>query len=602
VTEQPFTTRPDIVGTFGVAAASHWLAAQSAMAILEAGGNAFDAAAAGGFVLQVVEPHQNGLGGEAPMIAWVAAEGQVHVIDGQGPAPHRATPESFAELGLSLVPGAGLLPACVPGALGSWLLLLERFGTLPLAQILEPAIGYATRGFPVLPSLAATLNAAAPVFRRDWPSSGETWLRGSVPGPGGLLTNPLLAGTYRRLLAAGEAAGPGRERQLEGVRRAFYEGEAAEAIEHFVSLPVRDPQGNHAGLLSADDLASWRATLEAPATVSVGDFEVHKTGPFGQGPVFLQQLRLLEATGATSLQAGGAELVHVVTECAKLAFADREAWYGDPRFVDVPLAKLLSTDYAAGRSRLVGDAANRQFLPGSPGGRAPSLPALASSGRWRGRAGFGHDDAGDALTGPPAGSSREGRGDTCHIDVADRLGNMIAATPSGGWLQSSPAVPGLGFCLGTRAQMFWIEKGLASSIAPGKRPRTTLSPTLVKRGGEPYLAFGTPGGDQQDQWTLRFFLYHALLGMGLQEAIDSPSWHTNHFPSSFHPREAHLNELVVERGLGADVIGSLGIRGHDLVVTAPLTLGRLSAVERGSDGTLRAGADPRAMQAYAVGR
>lgn len=594
-----FTTRPEIVGTFGVAAASHWLAAQAAMAMLERGGNAFDAAAAGGFVLQVVEPHMNGLGGEAPMIAYVAAEGAVHVVDGQGPAPQRATAAHFTDLGLELIPGAGLLPACVPGALGAWLLLLERFGTLPLRVILEPAIGYAGGGFPVLPSLADTLRRLGPVFREDWPSSGETWATATPPQAGELLANPLLAQTYCQLLAAGEACGPGREVQLEGARRLFYEGEIADAVDRFSARPARDPSGEHAGLLSGEDLSSWRASLERPATVSFGDFEVHKPGPFGQGPVFLQQLQLLEATGAMSLPTGSAELVHLVTESAKLAFADREAWYGDPRFVDVPLAELVSADYATKRSTLVGDVASGELRPGSPGGRSPRLPSMLPS-LVAGTPASG--SGGAPFLGPQEALSRAGRGDTCHIDVADRFGNMISATPSGGWLQSSPAVPGLGFCLGTRGQMFWIEEGLASSLAPGKRPRTTLSPTLVERGGEPFLAFGTPGGDQQDQWPLRFFLYHAFCGRGLQEAIDSPSWHTNHFPSSFHPRQAYLNQLVVEPALGDEVIRQLGALGHDVVVAEPLTLGRVSAVERGPDGTLRAGADPRAMQAYAVGR
>ncbi len=555
VSGQRFTTRPEIIGTFGVTAASHWLAAQSAMAMLEKGGNAFDAAAAGGFVLQVVEPHLNGIGGEAPMIAYVASEGAVHVIDGQGPAPQRATASRFSDLGLDLVPGAGLLAACVPAALGSFLLLLERFGTLPLSVILEPAIGYAERGFPVLHSLAGILRRLETAFREDWPSSGETWLGSTPPRGGGLLANPLLAATYRKLLA-GDRAGGGRESELEGARRVFYEGEIAEAIGAFSARPARSPSGTHEGLLSADDLSSWHASLESPATVCLGDMEVHKTGPFGQGPVFLQQLQLLEATGATSLQPGSAELVHLVTESAKLAFADREAWYGDPRFVDVPLDDLLSRAYASERSELVGDAASHELRPGSPGGRTPRLPSILPS-LLAGGDEVVSGPGTDPRLGPPEGSSREGRGDTCHIDVADRFGNMISVTPSGGWLQSSPAVPGLGFCLGTRAQMFWIEEGLASSVAPGKRPRTTLSPTLVLRGGEPYLAFGTPGGDQQDQWPFRFFLYHALLGMGLQEAIDSPSWHTNHFPSSFHPREAHLNQLVVEPALGEGVVERL---------------------------------------------
>jgi gamma-glutamyltranspeptidase/glutathione hydrolase len=595
VSTTTFTTRPELVGGFGMAAASHWIAAQCAMAMLERGGNAFDAAAAAGFVLQVVEPHQNGLGGEAPMLLYSAAEDAVLVVDGQGPAPEAATPERFAELGHGLVPGTGLLAACVPGGFGSWMLLLERFGTMSLREILEPAIGYAEGGWPVLASLAAVLGAVSAEMTPSWPTSAEIWLAGGVPPAGSRLKNPQLAATYRRLVTSAEAAGAAREAQLEAARRAFYEGFVAEAVDAFCT---------GSALLGGEDLSRWRASLEEPVRLAFGDFEICKTGPWGQGPVFLQQLSLLAGFDLASLGAGSPDLVHVVTECCKLAFADREAYYGDPRMVEVPLGELLSPSYAATRRALVGETANSDLRPGSPGGRSPRLPgrilARQAPAGEEGRSTPGGDL--DPRLGPPPGSWRETRGDTCHLDVADRFGNLISATPSGGWLQSSPAVPGLGFCLGTRAQMFWLEAGLPASLAPGKRPRTTLSPGLALRDGRPYLAFGTPGGDQQDQWTLLAFLNHCVFGMDLQASIDAPSWHSNHVPSSFFPREAHPNQLVVEDRLGDGTISSLRRRGHDVVVAGPWLLGRTTAVARSSDGFLRAAADPRAMQAYAAGR
>jgi gamma-glutamyltranspeptidase/glutathione hydrolase len=504
-------------------------------------------------------------------------------VDGQGPAPAAATIERFDELGLDLVPGVGLLGACVPGAFGSWMLLLERFGSMRLRDVLEPAISYAEAGFPVLKSLEATLSAVATSMASDWPTSAELWLAGGVPPAGSRLTNRRLAATFRRLLEEGEAAGASRQVQIEGARRAYYEGFVAEAIDRFCA---------GSGLLTGDDLSSWRPALEEPVRCGFGDFEVCKTAPWGQGPVFLQQLSLLEGYDLAAMGAGSPDFIHVVTECAKLAFADREAFYGDPRVIDVPLDELLSPSYARHRRSLVGELANRQLRPGSPGGRLPRLPARVS----------GAVADLDPRLGPPPGSARADRGDTCHLDVADRFGNLVSATPSGGWLQSSPAVEGLGFCLGTRGQMFWLEEGLPASLAPRKRPRTTLSPSLALRDGRPYLAFGTPGGDQQDQWTVLSFLNHAVFGLDLQASIDAPMWHSNHVPSSFFPREAYPNQLVVESRLGTKCIDELKRRGHDVVEAGPWSLGRMTAVSRSSDGFLRAGADARAMQAYAVGR
>jgi gamma-glutamyltranspeptidase/glutathione hydrolase len=595
-----FTTRPELTGTFGMIAATHWLAAQSGMRILEAGGNAFDAAATAGFVLEVVEPHQNGLGGEAPMIGYSADEDDVFVVCGQGPAPAGATAAALRALGLDLVPGSGLLAACVPAAFGSWMLLLERYGTLPLRDILSPAIWYARDGFPALPSLAAVLERVAPMFRDRWPSSAALWAQDGVPKPGERVRNPQLAATFQALLEAAESAGPERVRQIEAARRAYYEGFVAEAIGAFAAEPLPDLDGTHAGLLTVDDLAGWRAGIERPERLAYRDFEVFKTPTWGQGPVMLQQLALLRGIDVAGLGEGSAELIHVMTECAKLAFADREAWYGDPAVGDVPLVTLLSADYNDRRRQLIGDEASIEFRPGSPDARTPRLPSLPFD-RSLARS-PAVPDAEAAGLGDPTGAGADGRGDTVHVDVADRFGNIISCTPSGGWLQSSPAIPGLGFCLGTRAQMFWLEDGLASTLRPRSRPRTTLSPSLAFRDGKPYLAFGTPGGDQQDQWPLRVLVYHADFDLPLQAAVDAASWHSNHFPSSFHPREYHPAELEVESRLGSQVIEELRRRGHRVVEAPDWALGRCTAVARTPDGLLHAAADPRTQQAYAVGR
>jgi gamma-glutamyltranspeptidase / glutathione hydrolase len=602
-----FTTRPQLAGTFGMVASTHWLASAAGMAVLERGGNAFDAAVAAGFVLQVVEPHLNGPAGEVPVIGFDAAVGQPFVLDGQGTAPAAATPGVFAGLGLDLVPGTGLLAACVPAAFGTWMLLLERYGTLPLRAVMEYAIGYAEHGYPMLATASDAIGAVASTFRDHWPGSAEIYLAAGVPAAGSRFTNRPLAAVYERILRAAEGAGAGRERQIEAARYAFYAGFVADAISGYLaSTEVMDVTGRrNGGLLTAHDLAGWRASVEVPATAEFRGITVCKTGPWGQGPVFLQQLALLDGLGIEDAEAGSAEFIHTVTEAAKLAFADREAWYGDPRQSEIPLAALLSAEYAAARRGLIGETASADLRPGAPCGTAPRLPEFALAAFSAGAPGAPGGPGAAGAVGEPSASAISapelGPGDTCHLDVADRFGNLVAATPSGGWLQSSPVIPGLGFCLGTRAQMFTLTPGLASTLAPGRRPRTTLSPGLALRDGQPYLAFGTPGGDQQDQWSVAFFLNHVLYGLNLQEAIDAPAFHTDHFPSSFYPRASRPRSLAIESRAGDDVIAALRARGHDVSVRPPWSLGRISAVAR-SGGFLYAAANPRGMQGYAAGR
>ena len=588
-----FTTRPEITGTFGVVASTHWLASAAGMAILEQGGNAFDAAVAMGFALQVVEPHYNGPGGEVPILLHDRRRDGVEVVCGQGVAPAAATIGRFRELGLDLVPGSGLLAAVVPGAVDAWLLLLRDYGTLSLPKVMEHALSYAERGYPVVPGIATAIETVRTLFEDEWVSSAELYLpQGEVPAPGSLFRNLDLARTWRRLLAEAAAAGDDRERQIEAARRAWREGFIAEAIDRFCrTTEVMDTSSRrHRGLLTGDDMARWRATIEAPATFDYHGYTLCKCGSWSQGPVFLQQLALLAGSDVGGLDPLGADFVHLVCESAKLAFADREAFYGDPDFVEVPLDDLLGDDYSRARRKLVGKRASRELRPGTVAGRGGSV------GRVR-----EHDATAARHHGLGSGEPVRGRGDTCHLDVIDRHGNMVSATPSGGWLQSSPVIPGLGFCLGNRAQMFWLDEASPSALAPGKRPRTTLTPSLALRDDEPYLAFGTPGGDQQDQWSLVFFLRHVHHGMNLQEAIDAPTFHTDHMPSSFWPREVKPAHLAIEGRFPRATIAALKRRGHDVTVAGDWSLGRLSAASRDGD-ILKAAANPRFMQGYAIGR
>ncbi len=605
-----FTTRPEIRGTFGVVASTHWLASAAGMGVLERGGNAFDAAAAAGFVLQVVEPHLNGPAGEAPMLLWDRRCGAVEVICGQGVSPAGATIAAFRQLGLDLIPGTGLLAACVPGAFDAWMRLLLEHGTLRLADILAPALGYASQGYPVVPRIADAIETVRPLFETEWPSSAAIYLPGgNAPQPGRLFRNPVLAATYRRLLGEAEAASPERDGQIEAARRIWAEGFVAGAVDRFCRAEtVMDSSGRrHRGLLTGEDMARWRASIEAPLALDYHGYTVCKCGPWTQGPALLQTLSLLDGVDLGAMDPTGPDFVHAVVESAKLAFADREAWYGDPDVVDVPMAELLSPGYARERRRLVGERASLELCPGAPGGRQPRLyggPTGAALGT--GEPTLAHRGAGEPTTAELRIDARGATiGDTCHLDVIDRWGNMVAATPSGGWLHSSPAIPELGFALGTRLQMFWLEEGLPLSLAPGRRPRSTLTPSFALKAGEPYLAFGTPGGDQQDQWSLLLFLHHVHHGMNLQEAIDCPAFHTEHMPSSFWPRAATPGLVVLEGRFPPATVDALRQRGHEVQLGEEWSEGRLSAcaIERTPEGpVLKAAANPRGMQGYAVGR
>ncbi|SFD85449.1 gamma-glutamyltranspeptidase / glutathione hydrolase [Actinopolyspora alba] len=596
-------TRPELAGTHGMVASTHWLASAAGMAVLEDDGNAFDAAVAAGFVLQVVEPHLNGPGGELPAL-FATPGGPVRALCGQGPVPAGATVEHFRdELGLELIPGSGLLPATVPGAWDAWLLLLRDYGTKSLDEVLRFAIGYARDGFPVVPRLSETIATVREMFRVRWPSSARLWLRdGAAPGAGTRLRNPVLARTWQRLLREGNAAGGDRRDRIDAARRAWSRGFVAEAVDRFARGPVADSSGrSHAGVLTGQDMADYSATYEEPVTLRTsGDGRLAKFGAWCQGPVLLQQLRLLERLPVEYRDGiATAETVHHAVEAAKLAFADREAHYGDSADPGV-LSELLGADYTAARRELIGENAAETLRPGSTAGHTPRLPEYVSEERG---AGLPPDPSGVGLGEPTVSPNGDSKGDTVHLDVVDRWGNMVSATPSGGWLQSSPVIEELGFCLGTRAQMCWLREGLPNSLVPGRRPRSTLSPSLFTRGDEPVLAFGTPGGDQQDQWQLCFWLAHVHGGLDLQAAIDAPAWHTTAFPASFYPRGWQPRRVLAESRLGEATFERLRRRGHEVTDAGPWALGRLAAVGRDPEtGMLRGAANARGAQGYAAGR
>ncbi|CAN5430982.1 gamma-glutamyltransferase [soil metagenome] len=608
-----FRTRPDLQGTFGMAASTHWIASATAQAVLERNGNAFDAAAAAAFVLHVVEPHLNGPGGDLCAIYVTADDPTPRVIVGQGPAPSAATIEHYREAGFDEMPGSGVLAAAVPGAVVAWLRLLETRGSWELADVLAFAVGYARIGHPILDSAVRTIGAAQKLFAQHWPTSAEQWTpEGRMPQPGELVTNEQYARTLEALVDAGRSS-ESREGRIRAAIDAWSTGFVAEALARFTAEAHYQPSLDRElpGVLTRDDLAGFEAREEEAVTLEFRGTTLAKTGPWGQGPVLLQALAILDTFPDERLDPSTAIGIHTIAEALKLAMADRDAWYGDAAGAEsVPLSELLDPEYARERAALIGETASSDFRPGRPGGREPWLPPLRVGEASDPLAGSGEPTVSkpdptpaDATPARALARAGAGRGDTCHLDVVDRHGNMISATPSGGWLQGSPSIPELGFCLGTRLQMTWLDAASPSALTPGRRPRTTLSPTMLLRDGIAVETLGTPGGDQQDQWQLLYLLRRIVGGYTPQQAIDAPMSHTAALVSSFEPRVWAPAELVVERRVGRAVMAELVIRGHRVTPVGAWTQGRLSMVGRDpASGLVFAAANPRGAQGYAVGR
>ncbi len=572
------TIYPLIMGRRVMLATEHYLSAAAGARIFARGGNAIDAAVAATFVEGVVNPHMHTIGGEAPMLIYSASADRVVAINGNMMAPERATIAHFRALGIELIPGAGLLAAGVPAAFDALVTALRDFGTRSLAEVLEPALELADEGFPMHVGLSgepagaddavagagASLHSNAQRFLTHWPSTARVYLPDrKVPQPESMLKNPALADFFKRVLEAESAASNrGREAGLDAARERFYRGDIARDIVAWSDA--------HGGLLAASDLARFTTRTESPVTIDYRGVTVFKCGPWSQGPVFLQQLKLLEGFDLSAMGHNSADYIRTVVEAAKLSFADREAYYGDPEFVDVPISGLLSDRYAAIRRELIDSGrASMAQRPGDP----IAMRALCES---------------------PATQARPWGAGTIHVTAADRAGNMIAVTASGGWIPSSPVIDALGFPLGTRMQTFYLDERHPNALMPGKRPRTTLSPSLAMEKGEPYLAFGTPGGDQQDQWSLQFFLNVVDFGMNLQTAIEAPKFSTAHFPSTFYPHGKRPGVVRIEDRVPAIVRDALAARGHTIEVRPPWSEGHVLAVQINTKtGVLSGGADPR---------
>ncbi|RUQ98989.1 gamma-glutamyltransferase family protein [Labedella endophytica] len=602
-----FTTRPTLRGNFGMVASTHWLATAAGQAVLERGGNAVDAAVAAGFVLHLVEPHLNGPGGDMNAIVSTTEHPSPRVVVGQGPAPVGATIEHYRSEGLSDVPGAGALAAAVPGSVMAWFRLLEDHGTSELSDVLSYAIHYARTGHAIGATAARTIDRMSAHFSEHWAGSAEQWMPdGRAPLAGEIITYPAWADALERLLAAG-AEHSTREERIQAARREWSHGFVAEAIERFVATPHRHSSGtDHRGVLTASDLAAFDASYEDPAVFRFRGVDVVKTGPWAQGPVLLQALAILDGFPDHLIDPDTGDGIHTIAETLKLVLADRDAWYGDPETAaDVPLDDLLSPAYVAARRALIGADASLELRPGALAGRTSwAVPAAEAPPAGERSAATGEPTlrAGDAVT-PDEDSTGHTRGDTCHVDVVDRWGNLVSATPSGGWLQSSPTIPELGFCLGTRLQMTWLDADSPSALTPGRRPRSTLSPTMLVQDGAAVEALGTPGGDQQDQWQLLYLLRTIVFGHTPQQAIDAPAFHTTSHISSFWPRIWEPGGLVVEDRVGEETIAELRARGHVVSRAGEWSLGRLSSVRRDPvTGDLSAAANPRGLQGYAAGR
>ena len=588
------------MGTRGVVTSGHYLATSAGFRIMNQGGNAIDAAAAMSFCLNLLEPQSNGIGGEVPVLIYSAKQEKTFAISGMGWSPKEFTIEWCRDHKIDLIPGDGYLPACVPATVDTWATAVAQFGSMSFAQILQPAIELAEHGFPVYDRLHQTLSANVQKFTEQYPTTGEIYLpHWKPPDVGDILHNPDFANTLKLMCKEEEKnQNKGRIAAIEAARDVFYKGKIAERIVEFINkYPVEDSTGTeHAGILSYDDMADWHAIVEDPITLNYQGLEIHKCPSWTQGPVFLQQLAILEGYDLNKMGHNSGDYIHILTESSKLAFADREAYYGDPLFDDVPMDILLSKNYSAARRNLIGETAAEIVHPGDVGQGIPAYQTLDVRQDNRNSLGIsthqmkniGHDHA--------------HVGDTTHLDAVDNQGNMVAATPSGGWIGTSPVIKGLGFPLGTRGQMFYLNPNRPNALSPHKRPRATLTPSLVTKKGQPLLVFGTPGGDCQDQWTLQFFLNYMEFGMNLQEALDSPSFHSVHFPSSFYPRNSYPKRLIAESNISGKTIEDLKQRGHEVLLTDAWSNGKVMAIHYDKKtGTISGAVSPKGNIGYAIG-
>ncbi len=560
---------PRLLGTRGAIACEHYLAAQAGADVLKSGGNAVDAAVCATFVEGVVNPQMHTIGGECPMLIYMAKSGKVVAVNGNTAAPELATVEVLRSRGYTEVHAEGILAAGVPAAFGALLFALAEFGRLAFEDVIAAALSLARDGFPVHRGLVQQprfgIQDLENQFRAHWPASAALYLPdGQVPEEGQILRNPALADLFETLVNAEQSAPGSRQCKLQAVMDMFYRGDVASEIDAFSR--AQD------GLLRRTDMEYFDTCLESPVSLDFYHSKIFKCGPWNQGPVILQALAILKNFNLAAMGHNSADYLHVLIETVKLAFADREQYYGDPQYVEVPLAGLLSEEYARQRAALIHPTcANSELRPGDP---LNNHAVLSVAQRLGGEA-----------WGPG----------TVHVDVIDAEGNMVAFTPSGAWIRSSEVIAALGFPLTSRLMTFYLQPAHHPNLlAPFRQPRTTISPSLAFQNGRPWMVFGSMGGDQQDQWQLQFLLNRVLFNMSIQEAIESPKFSSEHFPGFFAPHDFFPNRVRIEPRIAQPTLDELGRRGHDLEIAADWTEGYLLAAGRDPDsGVLEAGCDPR---------
>ena len=562
--------QPMITGARHMISAGHYLATEAGEAVLRAGGNVVDAGVAAGIALGVVHSDQVQFSGVAPMVIHLADRDETITIAGLGGWPRAARLETFLEEYGGAIP-VGLLRTVVPAAPDAWILALERYGTLGFGDVAAAAIRYAREGFTMHPVMAHYIERNADGYRR-WPASAAIWLPGGrPPREGELFVQADLARSLQFMADEERAAGGrGRAAGLRAAREAFYRGDLAVAMVRY--------HRDNGGWLTADDLASYRSEVAPPVRTAFSGMEVLTCGAWCQGPVLLQMLSLLEGMNLKALGHNTPAYVHLITEVMKLCFADRDRYYGDPRFVSVPMDALLAPAYAAERRRLIREGSAWPEMP--PAGRPAGFDATVVTSR-----------PAQAV----AGGVADLDGDTSYVCVVDRQGNAFSATPSDvSW--EGPVIPGLGFCPSSRGSQSWAVPGHPSCVAPGKRPRLTPNPALARRGEGWVMPFGAPGGDLQPQGMLQVFLNHAVFGMSIQEAVEAPRFVTHSFPGSFEPHPYHPGRLDLERSIGEATGGALATLGHRVQWLPDLSIGTAGVCAISADreaGILYGGADPR---------
>lgn len=580
------TGRPVVRGMHGMVASGHYLTSMAGMRMLQTGGNAFDAAVAAGFAAAVLEPTASySLATEGVAMLYHAASGALLAVSGQGVAPQAATVEAFRARGLRKIPtGPGdqaHLSFTVPGVVDAYLKLLDTYGTKTLGEILEPAIDYAARGFPMYEYMHRILQIPDTVtqFQRYPPGGTDVFYPGGqAPAVGSLLVQPQLGRTLQLLVDAERSAPGPRRVGIQAARQMFYTGEIAQRIDAF-STRV-------GGLLRAEDLQRYHATFEAPIRTTFAGYEICTQSTWTQAAVLLQALNMLEHVNLRALGHNTPAYIHTVAEVVKLAFADRERYYGDPAFAAVPIAGLLSKAYAAERVKLVG----AQAYPGLPDPGDPDRPGASVAPAplpW------------DVSTPALAGSATAEEG-TTHLAAMDRDGNMVCITPSGGVFRKSAFVPDLGCTLSTRSEMFLVDEDHPNGLQPGKRPRTTLINYMVCRDGVPVMTFGCPGGDDQAQANLQMLLNVLVFGMDPQQAVEAPRFASQSVTNSFYPRSYHPGRLHLEERIPESVAQQLAARGHQIHRVGACGIGAIVMQRDPQTGALAAGADPR-RPTYAIG-